>query len=110
MLYCTAKRAHAAMQAQKASSLRRAVPGRTTLRIWYLVEPPPFGTPGVTILAAAFPGQQELAHFEEAFHCFLREHQGDIPATASASGHATDDGQVRECLPNLCVPGDEVRA
>ena len=88
------------MQAQKAASFRRARAGRATLRTWYLAEPPTPETPGLMILAAAFPGQAELAHFEATFHGFLTSHEatGDLPASASVSGYATDDGQVRECL------------
>ena len=96
MLCQRAEQAFAAAQAQKAGATGQVVMGRATLRAWYLAEPPP---PGVVTLAAAFPAQTDLAHFEEAFHGFLGEHQGDLPATASTCGYVTDDGQVRECLP-----------
>ena len=96
----TLEETHDTMQAQKAASLRRAVVGRATLRAWYLAEPPPSETPGLVTLAAAFQGQAELAHFEATFHGFLTSHEatGHLPASASVSGYATDDGQVRECL------------
>ena len=86
------------MQAQKAASFRRAVAARATQHIWYLLEPPPPAVAGLMTLAAVLPGQVELSHFETAFHGFLACHEADIPASASASGHATDDGQVGECL------------
>ena len=59
--------------------------------------------PGLMTLAAAFPGQAELAHFEATFHGFLTSHEatGVLPASASLSGYATDNGQVRECLHRL---------
>ena len=99
----TLQQAHAAMQAQKAASFRRAVAGRATLRAWCLMEPPPPEMPGLMTLAAAFPGQAVLAHSKATFHGFLTSHEatGDLPTSAPLSGYATDDGQVRECLHRL---------
>ena len=86
------------MQAQKAASFRRAVAAQATQHIWYLLELPPPEVAGLMTLAAVLPGQAELSHLDSAFHGFLACHEADILAPASASGHATDDGQVEDCL------------
>lgn len=49
------------------------------------------------------PWSLQLFYFELAFHSFLTSHQIETPTSASASGCATDDGQVGGYLLGLTV-------